>query len=594
MKTILSSYAQEAPAGGTPIEDLVPATIVGILAGAILAWVTVAYRRGGVRPLRALLSFSSRVSGLPDYAALPALIAAISLITAAFGFYWDVSTHIDNGRDPGPFANPSHYFILFGLAGSAVAGWLSVLAGVPRKTRTSIQIGDDWHAPLGGVLVALCGGIALLGFPLDDVWHRLFGQDVTLWGPTHVQMVGGASLTTLALLVLLREGRQHATKEPPSWIGAALHAASGGALLIGLSTLQAEFDFGVPQFRLLNQPVLIMLAAGLGLVAARITGGRGGALTSVLFYLIIRGGLTLAIGPGFGRIIPHFPLYIVEALIVEAVALRVSPERAVRFGLISGIGIGTLGLGAEWLWSHIWMPNPWPAALLPEGALFGFVTAVTAGVVGGLVGRALSPSEFPRPAVPRWIGPAAIAVLVVFVAYPVAMTDGPPIKAQVALEEVSDAPKREVIPTVTLEPRDAADDAIWFELIAWQGLEWDRGASLQVPFEQTGPGTYRATDPVPVHGDWKALVRLHKDDWLRALPIYLPRDSAIPAPEVPAEANFSRDFIVDYEVVQREAVGGNGTITIIAYIVLIAIAVMWLGALAWALARLDRSSAATT
>jgi len=42
-----------------------------------------------------------------------------------------------------------------------------------------------------------------------------------------------------------------------------------GALIIGLSTFQAEFDFGVPQFRLLFHPVLIAFAAGMALVAAR-------------------------------------------------------------------------------------------------------------------------------------------------------------------------------------------------------------------------------------------------------------------------------------------------------------------------------------
>ena len=29
--------------------------------------------------------------------------------------------------------------------------------------------------------MAGCGMYALIGFPLDDVWHRIFGQDVTLW-----------------------------------------------------------------------------------------------------------------------------------------------------------------------------------------------------------------------------------------------------------------------------------------------------------------------------------------------------------------------------------------------------------------------------
>ena len=30
-------------------------------------------------------------------------VAGGALVMAAFGFYWDVATHIDNGRDPGPF-----------------------------------------------------------------------------------------------------------------------------------------------------------------------------------------------------------------------------------------------------------------------------------------------------------------------------------------------------------------------------------------------------------------------------------------------------------------------------------------------------------
>lgn len=67
-----------------------------------------------------------RVSGLPGWAAVPAGIAGISLLIAVFGFYWDVATHIDNGRDPGPFANPSHWFILIGLIGIAVAGYVSL------------------------------------------------------------------------------------------------------------------------------------------------------------------------------------------------------------------------------------------------------------------------------------------------------------------------------------------------------------------------------------------------------------------------------------------------------------------------------------
>ena len=64
------------------------------------------------------------LSGLPGWAALPSAITAVSLIVAATGMYWDISIHIADGRDAGPFANPSHFLILFGLFGTFVAGFL--------------------------------------------------------------------------------------------------------------------------------------------------------------------------------------------------------------------------------------------------------------------------------------------------------------------------------------------------------------------------------------------------------------------------------------------------------------------------------------
>ena len=45
--------------------------------------------------------------------------------------YWDISLHIDDGRDPGPLANPAHYLILVGLFGVFAAGVLAM--GMPRE-----------------------------------------------------------------------------------------------------------------------------------------------------------------------------------------------------------------------------------------------------------------------------------------------------------------------------------------------------------------------------------------------------------------------------------------------------------------------------
>ena len=135
-------------------------------------------------------------------------MSAIALQVALLGMYWDISLHIDDGRDPGPLANPAHYLILAGLFGVFAAGVLAM--GMPREkpVATAIRVGYGWEAPVGGLLMASCGAFALAGFPLDDMWHRLFGQDVTLWGPTHLMLIGGAGMTLIGQAVLLQEGRR--------------------------------------------------------------------------------------------------------------------------------------------------------------------------------------------------------------------------------------------------------------------------------------------------------------------------------------------------------------------------------------------------
>src|SRR5947208_4101476 len=195
-----------APARGAQLGQVIPASIVAVLLVATVAWLSVRHRRGTFRALGNAGSRAEEASGQAGWATLPGLVATVSLLVAAFGFYWDVSWHIDRGRDPGPFANPAHWFIIVGLAGIALAGILAIVMGDDRDTGASIRFSDGWHVPVGAILLTVCGCLALAGFPLDDAWHRIFGQDVTLWGPTHIQMIGGASLATLAMWILIVEG----------------------------------------------------------------------------------------------------------------------------------------------------------------------------------------------------------------------------------------------------------------------------------------------------------------------------------------------------------------------------------------------------
>ena len=581
--------AASPPAAGAEIGQIAIATAAATVVTCALLYLGFGHRSGRTQILQRLADHSERKTGMPGWVAFPSAVATISLLTAVFGMYWDISLHIDNGRDPGPLANPAHYFILLGLFGIFSAGFFSMVLPKERPSTVAIRLGRDWWAPLGGVLICACGAFSLIGFPLDDVWHRLFGQDVTLWGPTHLMLIGGAAMTLVGIAVLSVEGlRADASVEEQAHVKMLRAIALTGGLMLGLSTFQAEFDFGVPQFQLIFEPMMLMVAAGVGLVLARLYAGPGAALGAAGFFIFLRGGLALLVGPVLGQTLPHFPLYIAEAVVVEAVALFVSTKRPLRFGFVAGVGIGIVGLGAEWAWSHLWMPLPWPQAAFPEAAIVGFAAAVAGATIGAWIGSHLSPEPLERSPLLRRAGVCRAAVLAALVVYGLYTPTEQGVSARVALHEVGgDSGGREVNATVRMDPPDAAADAEWFDVTAWQG-----GGLVVAPLRRTGPGVYRSTEPIPVYGNWKAMIRLHDGNSLTALPIYLPRDEAIPVGEVPAPAHFTRAFGDEHQMLQRESKGGHPLLTAIAYSTVASITLSLLALLAWALHRLAAGPAA--
>ncbi|HYP48444.1 MAG TPA: hypothetical protein VEQ61_07365, partial [Thermoleophilaceae bacterium] len=579
----------DEPAGGAAAAEAIGATAGAIVVTALLALLIAGHRSGRLRLLERLSAQAERTSGLPRWAALPSVVLSLSLLTALLGMYWDVSLHIDNGRDDGPLANPAHYLILFGLYGTLLAGVLSAALCRGRPSATAVHLGGDWWMPMGGVIITACGAFALAGFPLDDFWHRIFGQDVTLWGPTHLMLIGGGSLATLGGMALMTEGVAATGHDPlstPRLTTKLRRALLVGGFLVALSTFQGEYDFGVPQFRLVLHPLLLMLAAGIGLVTIRVYLGRGGALYAVAGFLIIRGVLALMVGGVWGQTTPHFPLYIVEALMVELVFLRAAGRSPVAMGALSGVLVGTVGLAAEWGWSHLWMPIGWPSSLLPEALLGGLPAAIAAGAVGGFIGGSLRrplPRAWPALRAERFGALAGACVLAGLLAWGVPTSDRGPDSATVSLRELSPAPERTVEATVRVKPADGARDAEFLTLTAWQG-----GGSSVDPLVRVGPGVYRTTKPVPVHGGWKAMVRLHRGDVLVGVPVFLPEDRGIPAPEVPARERFTREFLGDRELLQRERKDDvPSALAASAYATVLLIALSLLALIALALLRLE-------
>ena len=549
-----------APVGGAALDEVIGLSIGAAVVTAVLLVIAWQHRTHRIQWFQKLGDRAGGVFGWTPWAALPNVFVTISLVTALLGFLWDVSLHAGQGRDAGPLANPAHYFILIGLFALFVAGCSAIV--FPRDgdmpSPSAVRITRKWFAPASGLYLAGCGLYALLGFPLDDVWHRLFGQDVTLWGPTHLMLIGGAGMSTIGILLLLREAEftsHEASAATPAWLRTGMLSIAFGAVIIGLSVFQAEFDFGIAQFRLVFQPMLIAFAAAFPLVAARLFLGPGAAFIAACFFLGVRGVVSFVVTDFLGEAHHVFPLYLGSAIIIELLGATALRRRPLAFGAVGGLLIGTVGLVVEAIWVDRVFAVPWPRDIWAEGLAMAVPVAIGSGLCGalfalGMKGRLGSPSGEGRVSrrIAGGIVLATLAAIALSTANGLHATVPDKATATVDLTEVGMPGKPEVIAKVRLSPAGLIDeDPAWVQLMAWQG-----GDVVSDRLRRTGPSTWESTKPVPAYGNWKTLIRLQDDRMLAAVPVFLAKDEALGAPELPAKAHFTRDVVPEITILQRE------------------------------------------
>jgi hypothetical protein len=224
---------------------------------------------------------------------------------------------------------------------------------------------------------------------------------------------------------------------------------------------------------------------------------------------------------------------------------------------------------------------------MPEGLIVAIVGGVSGGLLGSLIGSALASDRkpFPRHGVKAAL---ALGFVLIFgmVGYGLHVNnDAKGATAAFQLHNVPTSdPGRHVQARITLDPRTAANGDKWVTVTAWQGH-----AKLVVNrLKKLSEGVYETTQPIPVNGDWKALLRVHKGDAILGAPIYLPNDPAIPAKGVPAKAQFTRPLTADHKILQREAKSASGILPLLAYLGVLTVALALCALLTWGLGRLAR------
>lgn len=572
MNTVLLAHG--GGGGGTALASWSPFfTTLGIYAAIVVALFV--FGRAGGRPgagavLHRIPDSLERLTRIPAWAAASAGTALYGVLVAGIGFYSDVSWHVALGRDETLFTAP-HASIAAGLVMIFGAAVLGVFFATLQRVPTGFRLGSvrvPWSMlPLGALGLA-----AVSGFPIDEFWHRQYGIDVTMWSPSHMLMILGASFTPIAAWVALAEAGV-----PVKGWGRAAHVLAAWLSLEGLAASQGEFAFGVPQYQALFLPVLISVAGGFALVATRIVLGRWWLLGIATFGLLWR------FGPEIG---PEGPIdtrtagiYVGSAVLIELIAYVWSPENRVRFAVAAGLAVGTLGLATEWLWNQTNF-QPWQTSLLPDAALLGLLAALGSAILAAAYTEAFTDrgGRIPRVLV------AAAAVAVLFsLAWPMPRRVG----EVTADMRVIPAGAEDAFVELRLTPRDAADEARWFQALSWQG-----GDAHVVEMVEVRPGVYRSEAPVETSGRAKSIIRLHRGAEMMSVPVYFPDDPEIGEPAIPAE-NRTMEFSSEPEFMMREAKPGSPWFKNVVYGSLLGAAVIWAATFAIAVSRIASSRART-
>ncbi|HZB98207.1 MAG TPA: hypothetical protein VE219_06380, partial [Candidatus Sulfotelmatobacter sp.] len=380
-------------------------------------------------PFQMISSSLTRLTGMPGWAAATVLSALLMLWMAVLGFYWDVAWHIDFGRDRQLFT-PPHTMIVLGLGGLVYCAGVAITFATIEKAPVGFRVGP-LHVPWSAPCLAAFGIGGVAAFPFDNLWHQTYGVDVTLWTPTHLQLLSGGVFSTIAVWLTIAEARGQSR---PTLVGRLIHIVAAGAVLVGLSTFQGEFDFGASQFQMLYLPVLVAATAAFSLVAARLILGPGGAIKAVAAYLVLRTALSAIVGGSLQHTLPHFPLYLPSAVCVEVVALLLRTSHPLRFALAAGISVGTLGLALEWLWIDSWGLSFLSPVLIPKAAMLGPLAAAGAALLATGLATAFTGDSLRIPATVVAIGGLAVVAALAY-PYPREVSD---VAATVGVEASAD------------------------------------------------------------------------------------------------------------------------------------------------------------
>ena len=206
----------------------------------------------------------------------------VSKVIAGWGVQWDIQWHVLIGRDS--FWIPPHVMTYAGVSAAVMLSFGMLFFETLRGSGPVRILGLS--GTRGFHLAAWGMAVTVLAAPIDDLWHRLFGIDVTLWSPPHLMGILGVVINGWACFAIAREVYP---KGSPVALAAMIVTAAGlyGSLhLVVDPTFRLAYLYGGVAFY--GFAILGALLLPLALVpVARLTGQRWTPVAAIILVALV-------------------------------------------------------------------------------------------------------------------------------------------------------------------------------------------------------------------------------------------------------------------------------------------------------------------
>jgi len=307
-------------------------------------------------------------------------------VSGIIGLYWDIAWHIDKGRDT--FFTLPHNFLYSAILIVLVMSLYALLRD-RRDSPLHLSVGRFRLHP-GVLIVAVGAALELFFAPADELWHRIFGPDATLWAPMHLVGLTGLTLAAFGGLVSAWVERRLATDAARKRLFGLVALFFATALLAWSVVITAEFEFYIQVFPTFWHPLLVTgLPAFSLLLIARLRPVPWSATLTVLAFTALRALLALWLMSTSsldlaGETRPMIPLLLLAGLSADLLARR-APAWLV------GMVVGLVSFLSNWVAVALYGLMDWYPAALLMGVPAGLLLGALLGVLGGAVASALQP-----------------------------------------------------------------------------------------------------------------------------------------------------------------------------------------------------------